>query len=100
MDNDLAAARTNHTHDLQQVAGAIWSEIQPLALVVLGHHDRVLHRMLDVLVGNSMPSGRGINVQDVHISYHETSPEQPHVPPQIGPERQSSGPRAWQRSSQ
>ena len=56
MDDQHAAVLPYHGYDLDQIASAIWTEIEDLAFFVLRCNQRVLHDVLNVLVGDPVPA--------------------------------------------
>jgi len=57
VDHDLGSVVSEHGYDLQEVGGAVGPEVENLAVVLLGGHQRVLDCVFDVGVPDAVLAG-------------------------------------------
>jgi hypothetical protein len=58
VDHDLGFVFSGHGDDLQEVPGSIGTEVEHLAVVLLGHNDGMIDRMPNVVVIDAVPVRR------------------------------------------
>jgi hypothetical protein len=57
VDNDFGSIGSAHRHDLKEVRGAVWSQVQHLPVILIRGDQAMIHRMSNVGVADSVLAG-------------------------------------------